>query len=38
VLLAAITAELLAACLSNAGCTAEQQELLGAFRWDRFGA
>ena len=38
VLLAAITAELLAACLSDAGCTAEQQELLGAFRWDRFGA
>lgn len=38
VLLAAITAELLAACLSNAGCSAEQQELLGAFRWDRFGA
>jgi glycine oxidase len=38
VLLAAITAELLAACLSSAGCTVEQQGLLEAFRWDRFQA
>jgi glycine oxidase len=38
VLLAAITAELLAACLSSAGCTAEQQGLLEAFRWARFQA
>jgi glycine oxidase len=38
VLLAAITAELLAACLSNEGCSAEQEALLEAFRWDRFGA
>ncbi len=38
VLLAAITAELLAACLSSTGCTVEQQGLLEAFRWDRFQA
>ena len=36
VLLAAITADLLAGCLaSDAGCTAEQRGLLEAFRWDR---
>ena len=38
VLLAAITAELLSACLSPEGCTNEQQALLEPFRWDRFGA
>ena len=36
VLLAAITAELLAAALSDSGPTAEQAELLEAFRWNRF--
>lgn len=36
VLLAAITAELLGACLSDTGCSAEQTALLDAFRWDRF--
>ena len=37
VLLAAITAELLSTSLSKQGCTPEQQALLEAFRWDRFG-
>jgi glycine oxidase len=36
VLLAAITAELLGACLSPSGCSPEQQALLKSFRWDRF--
>jgi glycine oxidase len=36
VLLAAITAELLGACLRAGGCSPEQQALLDGFRWDRF--
>ena len=36
VLLAAITAELVGACLQPGGCTPEQQALLENFRWDRF--
>ena len=36
VLLAAITAELLGACLQPGGCTPAQQALLNNFRWDRF--
>ncbi|MFZ9621910.1 MAG: FAD-dependent oxidoreductase, partial [Prochlorococcaceae cyanobacterium] len=36
VLLAAITSELLGACLSPSGCSPEQQTLLESFRWDRF--
>ncbi len=38
VLLAAITAELLGAALSPDGPSAEQQQLLTNFRWDRFAA
>ena len=39
VLLAAITAELLASSLAGEeGCTLEQRELLQLFRWDRFQA
>jgi glycine oxidase len=36
VLLAAITAELLGACLQQGGCSPAQQALLNSFRWDRF--
>ncbi len=36
VLLAAITADLLGACLSSDGGSAEQRALLEPFRWDRF--
>ncbi len=36
VLLAAITAELLGACLRGGGCSPEQQALLDGVRWDRF--
>jgi glycine oxidase len=36
VLLAAITAELLGACLQPGGCSPAQQALLNSFRWDRF--
>jgi len=38
VLLAAITAELLGACLQPEGCSPEQQALLDGFRWDRFNS
>ncbi|MCP9890002.1 FAD-dependent oxidoreductase [Cyanobium sp. Aljojuca 7D2] len=38
VLLAAITAGLLGACLSSDGGSAEQQALLKPFRWDRFSS
>lgn len=36
VLLAAITAEILENCLSNEPLSTKQQQLLHAFRWDRF--
>ncbi|HGY5541869.1 MAG TPA: NAD(P)/FAD-dependent oxidoreductase, partial [Prochlorococcus sp.] len=36
VLLAAITAEMLENCLSNEPLSTKQQQLLDAFRWDRF--
>ena len=36
VLLAAVTAALLGACLREEDCSVEQQMLLQAFRWDRF--
>ena len=36
VLLAAITAEMLENCLSNEPLSTKQQQLLHAFRWDRF--
>ena len=36
VLLAAITAEMLEHCLSNEPLSTKQQQLLDAFRWDRF--
>jgi glycine oxidase len=38
VLLAAITAELLESCLSDATDSVEHQQLQAAFRWDRFRA
>jgi glycine oxidase len=38
VLLAAITAELLGACLQSEGCTSTQRSMVEAFRWDRFNS
>ena len=38
VLLAAITAELLGACLQSEGCTPTQRSMVEAFRWDRFNS
>ena len=38
VLLAAITAELLSACLQSEGCTPTQRSMVEAFRWDRFNS